>query len=116
MTMFSLILAMGPPPGGQNQQSPLFFPMMLVFMFAFFYFVLFRPQQKREKERRELMANIKSGDRVAFSGGIIGIVTNVKDKTFTIKIADNVKIEVGRSAVSQVLEKGELPAEDEKKK
>lgn len=116
MTLFSLILAMAPPPGGQNQQSPLFFPVMLVFMFAFFYFVLFRPQQQREKQRRELMANIKSGDRVAFSGGIIGIVTNVKDKTFTIKIADNVKIEVARSAVSQVLEKGEMPEDEEKKK
>ncbi|MFH0953007.1 MAG: preprotein translocase subunit YajC [Verrucomicrobiota bacterium] len=116
MTLLCDLLAMAPPPGGQNQQSPLFFPVMLVFMFAFFYFVLFRPQQQREKQRRGLMANIKSGDRVVFSGGIIGIVTNVKEKTFTIKIADNVKIEVSRGAVTQVLEKGELPADEPEKK
>lgn len=116
MTLLCDLLAMAPPPGGQNQQSPLFFPVMLVFMFAFFYFVLFRPQRQREKQRRELMANIKSGDRVVFSGGIIGIVTNVKEKTFTIKIADNVKIEVSRGAVTQVLDKGELPADEPEKK
>lgn len=116
MTLLYDLLAMAPPPGGRNQQSPLFFPVMLVFMFAFFYFILFRPQQQREKQRRKLMADIKSGDRVVFSGGIIGIVTNVKEKTFTIKIADNVKIEVSRGAVTQVLEKGELPADEPEKK
>jgi preprotein translocase subunit YajC len=116
MTTLWTILAMGPAPGGgQQQQSPLFMFGWLGIMLVIFYFLLIRPQQTRERERRKLLEHIKSDDRVVFSGGIIGIVTNVKDKTFVIKIADNVKIEVSRAAVTQVLEKGEQPREEAKK-
>jgi preprotein translocase subunit YajC len=113
-----MVLAMAPAPGGggQTQQSPLFMFGWLGIMLVIFYFMLIRPQQTRERERRKLLENIKSDDRVAFSGGILGIVTNVKEKTFIIKIADGVKIEVARSAVTQVLEKGENPSESDSKK
>ncbi len=112
MDLFSTVIAMAPPPGGGGQQqSPMFMPVFLGIMMLIFYFMLFRPQQRREKERKEMMANIKSGDKVVFSGGIMGIVTNVKEKVFVIKIADNVKIEVSRGAVSQVLERGDKPSE-----
>jgi preprotein translocase subunit YajC len=113
-----LTLAMAPPAGGgaQGQQSPMFMFGWLGLMLAIFYFMLIRPQQRREKERKALLANVKSGDRVVFSGGIMGMITNVKEKMFTIKIADNVKIEVSRSAVTQVLERGEAPTEEETKK
>ncbi len=83
-------------------------------MFAIFYFLLIRPQQRKEKDRRAMIDNIKSGDRIVFSGGMLGVVSNVKDKTFTVKIADNVKIEVVRDAVSQVLAKGDEPAATDK--
>ncbi len=118
MNLLWITLAMGQTPGGagQSQQSPLFMFGWLGIMLVIFYFMLIRPQQRKEKERRALMDNIKSGDRVVFSGGIFGIVTNVKEKSLTIKIADNVKIEVGRGAVSQVIEKGEQPVVEEAKK
>ena len=74
---------------------------------AIFYFMLIRPQQRRQKERNAMLEQVKSGAKVVFSGGILGIITNVKEKTFVIKIADNVKIEVSRGAVTQVLEKGD---------
>lgn len=107
MNMIFATLAMAPPPGeGGQEQSPVYMIGWLVLMIAIFYFLMIRPQQRREKERRKLIDNIKTGDQVVFSGGILGVVTNVKDKTFTIKIADNTKIEVSRAAVSQVLEKG----------
>jgi len=108
-------IGMAPPAGGtgQQQQSPVFMFGWLGIMLVIFYFMLIRPQQRKEKERRALLGNVKSGDRVVFSGGIIGIVTNIKDKTLVIKIADSVKIEVSRGAVTQVLEKGELPSEAE---
>ena len=80
-------------------------PMLLIF--AIFYFMLIRPQQRKERERKEMIKELKSGERVMFSGGIMGTITNVKEHTFTIKIADNVKIEVARGAVSRALEKGE---------
>ena len=99
--------AMGAAQGQGQQQSPMFMFGWLGIMLVIFYFMLIRPQQKREQERKALLEAIKSGDRVLFGGGIIGIVTNVKDRTFTIKIADNVKIEVSRAAVTQVLEKGD---------
>lgn len=108
-----LILAMAPPAGGAGQpaQSPIFMFGWLGIMIALFYFMLIRPQRRREKERQQLLSAIKSGDRVLFGGGIIGVVANVKEKTYVIKIADKTKLEVVRGAVTQVLDKGELPAD-----
>ena len=117
MTAMLIFLAMAPAQGGgQQQQSPLFMFGWLGIMLVIFYFMLIRPQQTRERERRKLLENIKSDDRVVFSGGIMGIVTNVKEKTFIIKIADNVKIEVSRGAVTQVLGKGDSPSDSDVKK
>ena len=63
----------------------------------------------REKERQALLASVKTGDRVLFAGGFLGTVSNVKEKTLTVKIAEGVKVEIARGAVAQVLEKGESP-------
>lgn len=106
------IWAMGSPqPGTQPQGMGLgaFVPMILIF--AIFYFMLIRPQQRREKERRAMIANLKAGDRVVFAGGILGVITNVKDNILTIKVADNVKLDVTRWSVTQLLNKDETPAE-----
>jgi preprotein translocase subunit YajC len=103
------ILAMAPPQGGQGGSGGGMAGMigyMLIF-FAIFYFLMIRPQMRKEKERKALLANVKSGDRVLFSGGILGVVTNVKDDTLVIKIADNVKIEAAKGAVLRVLDKGD---------
>jgi preprotein translocase subunit YajC len=104
-------LAMAAPAEGQ-QGSPFGMMVPMLFIFAIFYFMLIRPQQRKEKERRKMIDELKTGARVMFSGGIIGTVTNVKDAIFVIKIADGVKIEVARGAVSKVLEKGEKPEEE----
>lgn len=113
-TDFVLAMAGGPAGGGGVQQPGgglgMFMPMLLIF--AIFYFMLIRPQQRKEKERRKMIDELKSGARVLFSGGIMGVVTNVKEHTFIIKIADNVKVEVLKSAVAQVMEKGEKPQEE----
>lgn len=107
------MIAMAAPAGeGAQPQSPIFMIGWLVLMVGVFYMFLIRPQQRRERERRALIEGAKTGDRVVFSGGILGTVTNVKDKTFVIKIADNVKIEVGKHAVTQVLDRGADPAEE----
>ena len=67
------------------------------------YFVLFRPQMRRQKEQRRLISSLKTGDRVVTSAGIHGMVTNVKETTVTVKVADNVKIEMEKSAVTNVV-------------
>ena len=112
MNGFWNLVAMAPPPngdGGGDAPGNFYYIGMMVLMMAIFYMILIRPQRRREQERQNLIANIKSGDRVVFSGGILGTVANVKEKTFVVKIADKVKIEISRGAVSNVLAKGEAP-------
>ncbi len=102
MTHALLPLAAAAGPMGGLE---MFFPMILIF--GIFYFMLIRPQQRKEKERRKMIDELKSGANIIFSGGILGTVTNVKDNTFVVRIADGVKIEIARGSVSRVLEKGE---------
>ena len=110
MHMTGLILAMaGQPGGGGAENSSTFFMGWIAIMIGIFYVMIIRPQRRRDKERLDLLKNIKSGDRVLFSGGIIGIVANVKEKTFTVKIGEKSKVEVLRGAVTQILDKSELP-------
>jgi preprotein translocase subunit YajC len=107
-------LAMAAPQGGSASPGGamgMFVPMAIIF--GIFYFMLIRPQQRKEKERRKMIDAIKTGDRILFSGGILGTVTNVKDNVLMVKIADNVKVEVVRGAVSQVLDKGDKPGKEE---
>ena len=105
------MLAMAPAPGadGATQNSSVFMFVWLGLMVALFYFMLIRPQKRREKERQALLNAVKTGDRVLFGGGFLGVVANVKEKTLVVKIADGVKVEIVRGAVSQVLEKGDVP-------
>ncbi len=108
-TMQHLFSAMPVATGGGGGFG-MFLPMIVIF--AIFYFMMIRPQQRKEKERRLMIDNVKSGDRVLFSGGIFGTVVNAKNAhTLVIKIADNVKVEVARAAVAKVLEKGEKPGD-----
>ena len=106
MRLFEL-LAMGAPAG--TDQDPRAGMLNMVFMFVIlgvmFYFLLIRPQQKQRKQQEELLKNTKTGDKVLMSSGIYGIVSNVKEKTLMVKIADNVKVEVLKSAVSSVVQK-----------
>ena len=75
----------------------------LIFIFIIMYFLLFRPQKKRQQEQQRLVAALKTGDRVVTNAGIHGLIANVKETTVMLKVADNVKIEVEKSAVANVL-------------
>lgn len=70
------------------------------------YFLLFRSQQKKNKERQQMLNSMRTGDKVLTAGGIIGTISAIKEKTMAIKIAENVKIEVMRSSVNGIIEKG----------
>lgn len=65
-----------------------------IFIIAIFYFVLIRPQMKAKKEQETLIASAKTGDQVITTGGIVGTIANVKDKTVLVKVSDNVKLEI----------------------
>ncbi len=97
-------------PGAPPQPDLLQTLLPFLFMGVIFYFLLIRPQQKRQKQHQQLMANLKTGDRVVTSSGIHGLIANVKDTTFLLKVADNVKIEIDKSAVAGIEKTGEPKA------
>jgi len=77
-------------------------------MFVIFYFLLIRPQQQRAKQHREMVNNIRRGDTVVTSGGIIGKVTRVKDDNeIEVEIAENTRVRVVKATVADVRSKGE---------
>ena len=72
----------------------------LLLMFAVFYFILIRPQQQKQKKHREMLQNLKTGDQVITSGGLFGTIMAIDEQKITLRIAENVKVEVGRSFVA----------------
>jgi preprotein translocase subunit YajC len=74
-----------------------------VLLFAAMYFFMIAPQRKKQKEHAKMLSELKSGDEVVTSGGIFGVITNVKDDRFVLRIADNTKIEVGKGFVQTVV-------------
>jgi preprotein translocase subunit YajC len=75
----------------------------LIFIFVIMYFVMIRPQKKRQEQQQNLVASLKTGDRVVTNAGIHGLISNVKETTVLVKVADNVKIEIDKSAITNVL-------------
>jgi preprotein translocase subunit YajC len=71
-------------------------------MFAIFYLIVFRPQAKAQKQHAQMLKNLKKNDEVVTSGGLIGTVVNVKPDAITLRIDDNVRVEVERSAITRV--------------
>ena len=99
-----LAYAMGAVPGGGGGGASSimsFAPIILIFIV--FYFLLIRPQQKRAKDHRSLLSNLKEGDRVLTSGGIIGRITGIREDEITVEISDKVRVKFARAAITQVL-------------
>ena len=87
--------------GGGAEASPMWtFVVPMIFMVAIFYFLLIRPQQRKAKEHKQLLENLKRGDRVITAGGLIGEIASISDQTLTIEIADKVRVDVGRAYVA----------------
>ena len=98
---------MGVPKGGgpgTGGADPSFFIMMTV-LFAIFYFLIIRPQQKKQKEIKEMLANLAHGDTVLTSGGLQGKITGITDTVVTMEVADKVRVKVSRSYIISVLQK-----------
>ena len=93
----------GTPPAGPSAMANI---LLLVGMFVIFYFLLIRPQQKRAKEHKNLIASLKKGDEVVTSGGLLGKLTDAGENFVTVQLADNVEIKVQRHAIVAVMPKG----------
>ena len=101
-------------PGGGGGADIVMQMLPFVAIFAVMYFLIIRPQQRRLKDHRQTVENIKRGDTVVTAGGIIGKVTRVVDNNeIQVEIADNVRIRVVKSTVSEVRAKGEGAKEGE---
>jgi preprotein translocase subunit YajC len=72
----------------------------ILIIFVIFYLLIFMPMKKRQKKVEQMITALKNGDRVITSSGIYGVVAGIKDKTFIIKISDQVKIEVAKNAIT----------------
>lgn len=92
--------ASGGAPGVPPDLTMILF---MLLMFGGLYFVMIRPQRKKQQELQKMVAALKKGDRVVTNGGIFGTVAGVKDNILVVRIADDVKIEVLKSAIASVV-------------
>ena len=104
--MFSFLLAQSaaPAPGAGGGLLSIL-PFVLMFVVA--YYVMIRPQMRRQKDQAKLVSSLKTGDRVVTSSGIHGLISNVKETTVIVKVADNVKLEMEKTAVTKVVKSTE---------
>jgi len=101
-------MAEGTQAAGQQPGFEQF--ILLIGMVVLFYFILIRPQQKRAKEHKRMVADISKGDEVVTNGGVLGKVLHVGEQYLSVEIADNVEIKIQVQAVGTVLPKGSIKA------
>ncbi|MGP1587852.1 MAG: preprotein translocase subunit YajC [Treponemataceae bacterium] len=111
--MINLLLQLSRQQSAGQNGNILMTIVPFVLIFVIFYFFLIRPQNKKQKETDRMLNALKKGDKVITVGGIHGTVTSVKENTVVIRVDDNCKIEVNRTAISNVI--GDKPVEEPKK-
>lgn len=108
------ILAMGQSPGSSGTQGDprqmLQTVGFLVIMVVMFYFVLIRPQSKKAKDHAQMLKTIRKGDKIITSGGVVGEVITVKERTVSIRSAD-AKMEITKAAIAEISERGSESSE-----
>jgi preprotein translocase subunit YajC len=114
LSTLGVMLALGQPTTPGTTPDPrgqaLYTVLMLVIMIVMFYFVLIRPQSKKAKDHAEMLKGVKPGDKVITSGGVVGVVVTVKEKTLSIRSADS-KFEVTKAAITEITERSGAPSE-----
>jgi len=88
--------------------NPLMSFLPLIIIFGIFYFMMIRPQMKRAKEARAMVAALAKGDEVLTTGGLLGRIDDIADSFVTLEIADKVSVKIQKSAISAVLPKGTI--------
>jgi preprotein translocase subunit YajC len=107
--MFDLVYAMG--TGGSGGQAGgsgglgAFLPLIIIF--AIFYFLLIRPQQKKSKQHKQLLSELKKGDKIVSSGGLHGVITGLADDVVTAEISPKVRVKITRASIAGVIRKAE---------
>ena len=107
----TIAYAMGAPGDAGAQGGGMSSLVMMLAIFAIFYFILIRPQQKKMKEHKKMVEELKKGDRIITAGGIYGTVEGASQNTLTVKIAEGVKVKVTRGSVGTVITEEEAGKE-----
>ncbi len=94
--------ALGSTPGDGGDANPIMSLLPFILMFGVLYLLILRPQIKKQKSQQRMVDELKKGDQIVTSGGIHGVISNMKDDIIVVKIADNVKVELSRTAVSRI--------------
>ena len=105
--MFTLAFAQEAVQTQQAQQSPLMGLAPVALIFVVFYFLLIRPQKKQQKEHGQMLSDLKKNDEVVTSGGMHGTIVNLQDDVVVLRVDENVRMKVQKSAVSRVKKKTE---------
>lgn len=92
-------------PAGQSPLLSMLFPIIMIYVI--FYFILIRPQRQEQKKHKNMLNELKKNDEVVTNSGIHGTIVNVKEKTFMLRIDDNVKIEIEKSSIAYLKKKAE---------
>lgn len=104
LNLMHMLWWMGGNPSGQAEPNPFLSFLPFILIIVIIYFLMIRPQKKRQLEREKMLNSIEKGDKIVTVGGIHGVVQNLtQNNTLIVKIADNVKVEIERSAVATVL-------------
>ena len=110
MLINRIVLAADPGGGGALAQFLLLFGPL----FVIWYFMVILPQQRNRKKTQAMLSNLKTGDRVLTSGGIYGLITGFRGDTVQVQIANQVKVDISRSAITGLQAEGEAQAPQEK--
>lgn len=105
MSEINAVFTMSGVAFAQTQETPGVAPwwsgiLPLLIIFLIFYFLLIRPQQKKAKEHREMLAKLERGDVVITTGGIYGRITGIAEETVTLEVADNVRVKVAKEYIA----------------
>ena len=111
--MFNLAYAMGAGGAGSGGSGGLGAFLPLIIIFAIFYFLLIRPQQKKAKQHKQLLSELRKGDKVISSGGLHGVITGMSDELLTVEISPKVRVKISRGSISGVIRKAEAQVNKE---
>jgi len=106
--MINLVYAMGTGgAGGAGGGGGLGAFLPLIIIFAIFYFLLIRPQQRKSKQHKQLLSELRKGDKVVSSGGLHGLITGMSDDVLTVEISPKVRVKISRSSIAGVVRRPE---------